>query len=1007
MKKIIILVMFLSLIQWGFSGVGEIVVHENGTEYLCKVGTSTVIELPSPGEYSLDTKGNENWIVDLLESLVFISPKKPGNKLSLTITRNQTEIIQIEFRSVDEGDSSAKKIIVNTFQTMSEREIEKEKKKLEKEESKEPDPIKTVSEEKNSNSPSPQANTKKEKTTKSAPIIYDSLFSARGGIYNYGNGGKFSIAAEAVMAGETRKGIFGQAAVKYSNNPFIKSFGFSLGGGFEKKGIGVFLFADAMNYTVGEYESSFHLQIRPSFRLKYKRLAIAAFYAIGIGKGKVIDQVIENGETLDLVNDTLNHFGLELTGNLFDRMNARVTGLIAEAGYYRIKGSVEYNIWKNIDLTLQGQLSGFGDYPLIGDVMFSDDFRVSAGINFRLGESSVKFNDISTRLIFMPDYPIVAQKKVVPEDQEGETDELRVTLEANPTSGKVPLTVKFKTILSGGKSPYEIEWYFGPAQVTVSNMDINYEYTEVGVYNTFVKVTDATKKVAVSNIVMIHVTDKDTVYHKILASATSGGQITPSGEVTVEHGKDKSFSAIADPGYSVDYILIDEGAPKERKEYSSFYAFKNVINDHTIKAVFKEGGSTETFTVDTVAGTGGTISPPGPHTNVPKGTSMNFTITPDTGYDIENVIVNGETKGPIPTLNIIVDKNYVIEARFKKKMLYITATAGAGGIISPSGTVPVEWGSDQLFEITPSIGYQIKTVTVNGSDVTAQVIANSNRYTFQNIQVNGTINVVFEVRQLTVIALIGGSGTGGTISPYGTQTVNYGGSLSYTYTADPGKKLYSIETHTSPPPAGLISKDVRNNTSGSYMQSNITQNLWIVFYFENDALTFTWDSLNGNRKYMIRVNGVLVAESVSGQVQVQMDDIVHVHFTALNGQNLDGENVSIWDDVGYNNWTKGTSQDEYITIRGNTWITDNSSNRYFYQTIIHEGMGTILPEYPSGTFFNEGYSFTVNINANSMPQYTIDRIAINGVVQNISAPTHSFSITMNQDYVIEVWFKPW
>ena len=72
----------------------------------------------------------------------------------------------------------------------------------------------------------------------------------------------------------------------------------------------------------------------------------------------------------------------------------------------------------------------------------------------------------------------------------------------------------------------------------------------------------------------------------------------------------------------------------------------------------------------------------------------------------------------------------------------ITATAGAGGSISPSGAVSVGQYSDMEFTITPNSGYAIDSVIVDGNDATAQVF--NNTYTFSNVYENHTIHAVFK-----------------------------------------------------------------------------------------------------------------------------------------------------------------------------------------------------------------------------------------------------------------------
>jgi hypothetical protein len=68
----------------------------------------------------------------------------------------------------------------------------------------------------------------------------------------------------------------------------------------------------------------------------------------------------------------------------------------------------------------------------------------------------------------------------------------------------------------------------------------------------------------------------------------------------------------------------------------------------------------------------------------------------------------------------------------------ITASAGTGGTISPSGSVVVSKGTSRTFAITASSGYRISDVRVNGSSVGAVAT-----YTFSNIQTNHTIAASF------------------------------------------------------------------------------------------------------------------------------------------------------------------------------------------------------------------------------------------------------------------------
>lgn len=76
----------------------------------------------------------------------------------------------------------------------------------------------------------------------------------------------------------------------------------------------------------------------------------------------------------------------------------------------------------------------------------------------------------------------------------------------------------------------------------------------------------------------------------------------------------------------------------------------------------------------------------------------------------------------------------------------IKASAGNGGIISPSGNVAVKRGEDQSFHINPINGYRISDVIVDGKSVGAV-----STYTFDSVKANHTIQVKF-VKYNSIVA---------------------------------------------------------------------------------------------------------------------------------------------------------------------------------------------------------------------------------------------------------------
>ena len=165
---------------------------------------------------------------------------------------------------------------------------------------------------------------------------------------------------------------------------------------------------------------------------------------------------------------------------------------------------------------------------------------------------------------------------------------------------------------------------------------------------------------------------------------------------------------------------------------------------------FAELSLTKTYTITVTAGSGGTISPSGVVT-VKSGDSVIFTITPNSGYAISDVKVDGKSVGAVSTYTFTnVTDNHTIEATFAINVYNITASAGSGGTIIPSGNISVNYGDSKTFTITPDKGYKISDVKVDGKSVGAV-----STYTFSNITDNHTIEATFEKNEIVIVLQVG------------------------------------------------------------------------------------------------------------------------------------------------------------------------------------------------------------------------------------------------------------
>ena len=186
-----------------------------------------------------------------------------------------------------------------------------------------------------------------------------------------------------------------------------------------------------------------------------------------------------------------------------------------------------------------------------------------------------------------------------------------------------------------------------------------------------------------------------------------------------------------------------------------YIRLKTTVNGQTIYGgsqvfqVISTAPPAATYALTASAGSGGTISPAGV-TIVNAGGAQTYSITPNSGYQISDVRVNGSSVGVTYTYRLYdIRSNQTIAAYFTAiaapTTYRIVASASAGGTISPTGTVTINAGASRTFIITPSVGYRLSNVYVNG--VTVDGIS-STGYTFSNVQANQTIDARFVVNEV-------------------------------------------------------------------------------------------------------------------------------------------------------------------------------------------------------------------------------------------------------------------
>ncbi len=288
---------------------------------------------------------------------------------------------------------------------------------------------------------------------------------------------------------------------------------------------------------------------------------------------------------------------------------------------------------------------------------------------------------------------------------------------------------------------------------------------------------------------------KWTINQYTVTFNSEGGSSVPS--QTVPYGG--KVTKPADPtktGYTFAGWYKDEA-------YTTQWDFDNdvVTQDITLYAKW----TIITYTITASAGTGGSISPLG-NVVVNYGASQTFTITPDAGYMISKIIVDGKAVYVSQTYKATytfknVKSNHTIRAEFVKKpkpMFEVTAKVevivGSAKVTPKVQTVPS--GSPAKVTINPEAGYHITEFKDNGKIIPlSSLIKNPNgTYTYK-------IDAVYEDHYLLVtlerdkFVISVKTGKGGTVSPsgaLGNVTTYYGENKTFKITPENGYKIDKV-----------------------------------------------------------------------------------------------------------------------------------------------------------------------------------------------------------------------
>jgi hypothetical protein len=233
--------------------------------------------------------------------------------------------------------------------------------------------------------------------------------------------------------------------------------------------------------------------------------------------------------------------------------------------------------------------------------------------------------------------------------------------------------------------------------------------------------------------------------NNITASSGANGSVSPEGVTAVNNGDNQTFSIVANTNFHIADVLVDGGSVGPVSSYN----FTNVTAPHTIAATFSVDLPSQ-HTITAIVNGSGTVSPSG-SVLVSNGADQSFTITPDSGYSLVELSIDGTSVGISNnyTFNDVITDHTIIATISPigsaapggstiNHHYHIVASASSGGSISPSGDISIDSSSSKTFTITTDKGYYIDHVDVDGVSKD-----NISTYTFSSVSKDHSIEAFF------------------------------------------------------------------------------------------------------------------------------------------------------------------------------------------------------------------------------------------------------------------------
>ena len=363
---------------------------------------------------------------------------------------------------------------------------------------------------------------------------------------------------------------------------------------------------------------------------------------------------------------------------------------------------------------------------------------------------------------------------------------------------------------------------------------------------------------------------------------------------TVNEGTKATITFTPDNGYQIKSLKVNNVAVTASTSYTltvnanttvevEFEAIPPTLYTLTISA---SGNGYASYGGTTIRGATKTFS-------VNEGTSATISFTPDDGYRIKSLKVNGSSKTSSTSYTVTVNADTSVEVVFEAippTTYKLSIKASGNGSASYDGTTirgktqafTVNEGTSATITFTPDNGYRIKSLKVNGSSKTA-----STSYTV-TVNADTSVEVVFEAIPPTTYKLSIKATGNGSASYDGTTirgatksfTVNEGTSATITFTPDNGYRIKSFKVNGSSKTASTsytVTVNADTSVEVEFEEIPVTSYTLTITVIGNGYASYNGETIRNNS------STYTLNEGATGTITFTPDEGYHIKSLLVNG----------------------------------------------------------------------------------------------------------------------------